>query len=141
MRAAPLLLALAGCTPLAAPTDGAIGATVTASFAFDGATVRIAATRVAPDTGWLRIYAAAASCAGLPNHPDGLTWFVMPTPIAFAAGVSWTGAYDAEGRSIFLVAGDTMSIAHEALHDLLWRARRERGHPRPPFGRCAPVSG
>lgn len=136
-RLLPVLALLTACSAeLVAPTDEAIGASVTATFTHDGETVHVAATRVAPDTSWLRMYREAAKCAGLRGDPAGVRWFTLSQQVVFPDGTNWFGAYDARARSIFLVAGDTLSIRHEALHDVLWRTRREQGHPRPPFGVC-----
>lgn len=130
MRRLLALLALTGCAELVAPTEG------TMTFRRAGQAVTVVAVHVLPDTSWLRMYREAADCTGLLARPTGIRWFVMPGPVVFPDGTHWMGAYDATSRGIFLVRGDTLSVRHEALHDLLWLDRREGGHPTPPFGRC-----
>jgi hypothetical protein len=137
------LAACAGCNAdaLIAPSHGVpVGTEVLAEFRRDSLTVQMMVTRVAPDSSWLRMYRQAAACAGLRViHLEELRWFSMPKPAVFANGANWFGAYQSTGRAIFVVAGDTFSIRHEALHDLLWLDRQEKDHPRPPFGRCESV--
>lgn len=116
-------------------------------------------TRITPSPIYASIYRAVERCSGGHGDYSKVEWLTVPAP--WLSGQHQTlGSWEAldGGRSRIILNAKQLSsiglIAHESLHDILWRSGWEGPpygaestwddsvqvrHPRPPFGKCAPT--
>lgn len=118
-------------------------------------------TRLVPPAWYRQVYLNAVRCSGGRGDYDKIEWLSVPAPWLQGQHQtlgSWEALPDGRARIVLnaLQLGDSALVAHESLHDILWRSGWSEApynanatwddsvqvnHPSPPYGHCAPTYG